>query len=337
MKYNVIGDIHGQDVWKKLVMDDAINIFMGDYFCPYKEIPFEQERQNFLDIIEYKKSHPDNCILLIGNHDICYWKIDEIYTRHEKFHEKDICKLFKEYGSYLQMAYSIENVGLATHAGVSWYWYVKYAHQIQCFMNFPFILEEGASDKDITDTIIAEIQQNHLLNKDYWDKVLEDYSWCVVVGPSMYIVRTNADGEIQLKLEIDRTPDTVAEQVNRLWQIKPFAFDFETHAHTYARDGDTMAFGPCWIRLAPLLNNNLFMFSNYFQTVGHTRLNYVKLDIKTSENVKSPIKNICKDYIIPVDLLDKQVTSIIITTMDENGLCMFEENTIKTEEEIDGQ
>ena len=35
MKYNIIGDIHGRTSWKELVIEDGINIFVGDYFSPY--------------------------------------------------------------------------------------------------------------------------------------------------------------------------------------------------------------------------------------------------------------------------------------------------------------
>ena len=67
--YNIIGDIHGRDAWKRLVDESCINIFVGDYFDPYDRIHFMDLQYNFMEIIEYKKKHPENVVLLYGNHD----------------------------------------------------------------------------------------------------------------------------------------------------------------------------------------------------------------------------------------------------------------------------
>ena len=40
--YNIIGDIHGMTNWKMFVKDDAVNVFLGDYFDPYTNISFEK-------------------------------------------------------------------------------------------------------------------------------------------------------------------------------------------------------------------------------------------------------------------------------------------------------
>ena len=92
MIYNIIGDIHGRIYWKNLVMDNAINIFVGDYFSPYGSFLFDNIKKNFLEIIEYKKQHPET-ILLIVNHDAEYWKFkvdNEAYSRHDWENEKEI-------------------------------------------------------------------------------------------------------------------------------------------------------------------------------------------------------------------------------------------------------
>ena len=34
-KYVVIGDIHCRDNWKRLILKDAVHVFVGDYFSPY--------------------------------------------------------------------------------------------------------------------------------------------------------------------------------------------------------------------------------------------------------------------------------------------------------------
>ena len=121
-KLIVIGDIHGRTCWKELVREDAVNVFVGDYFSPYHRIPFEDQEKNFLEIVQYKKDHPST-ILLIGNHDEDHWHICERYSRHDRVNLTKIQKLFEDNKEYFQAAYSFENKVLITHAGVSSWWY----------------------------------------------------------------------------------------------------------------------------------------------------------------------------------------------------------------------
>ena len=121
-KCNVIGDTHGLTSWKELVIDDAVNVFVGDYFSPHRFIPYEDVKKNFLEIIEYKKKHPQT-VLLIGNHDEDHWHICEIYQRHHYEHRTEIQQLFEENKDLFQAAYSFKNQILITHAGVSKGWY----------------------------------------------------------------------------------------------------------------------------------------------------------------------------------------------------------------------
>ena len=73
----VIPDIHGRSFWKEAVKGKESEeiIFLGDYLDPYtgrEDITKEDALENFKEIIEFKKAHPDNVILLIGNHDCTY-------------------------------------------------------------------------------------------------------------------------------------------------------------------------------------------------------------------------------------------------------------------------
>ena len=132
MIYNLIGDIHGRDSWKELVQDNAINIFVGDYFDPYvdyNDIPFEKCKANFLEIIEYKKKHPKT-ILLIGNHDNAYLHAPYDNNRYVHEYKDEICKIFEENKDLFQIAYSIENKALVTHAGVSYVWYERFKNEV---------------------------------------------------------------------------------------------------------------------------------------------------------------------------------------------------------------
>lgn len=129
-KYNIIGDIHGMDVWKSLVKDDCINVFVGDFFDPYTySIPFEKCADNFKEIIALKKSRPET-IILYGNHELhylYYGEIEERYSRFDENHAMEIQQLLKENDCYFHgVAYSINDQYLVTHAGVSRYWYHQY-------------------------------------------------------------------------------------------------------------------------------------------------------------------------------------------------------------------
>ena len=74
-------------VWKSLVMDNHINVFVGDFFNPYTyAISFEDCKRNFLEIIEYKRAHPET-VFLYGNHELHYLFYGEISKRYSRFDE----------------------------------------------------------------------------------------------------------------------------------------------------------------------------------------------------------------------------------------------------------
>lgn len=128
--YNIIGDIHGLPAWKSLIKGECINVFVGDFFDPYTyDISYEQCLQNFLEIIEFKKSHPE-IVILYGNHELHYFfygEINERYSRFDEQHAEKIQQLLKDNALYFNgIAYSIHNKYLVTHAGVSWSWYHRW-------------------------------------------------------------------------------------------------------------------------------------------------------------------------------------------------------------------
>ena len=94
----IIPDIHGRTFWKEAVekYPDADTIFLGDYLDPYEyeHISFRMAMENFKEIIEHVKSHP-NCHLLIGNHDLHYL-IGQNWSRKNWHWEEDIEKLMTD-------------------------------------------------------------------------------------------------------------------------------------------------------------------------------------------------------------------------------------------------
>ncbi|MCQ2148594.1 MAG: metallophosphoesterase [Bacteroidales bacterium] len=72
----IIPDVHGRTFWRDAVKgheNDPI-IFLGDYLDPYDHegITPNEAYNEFKDIIEFKKRHMDNVVLLLGNHDMGY-------------------------------------------------------------------------------------------------------------------------------------------------------------------------------------------------------------------------------------------------------------------------
>lgn len=130
--YNIIGDIHGRDVWKRLVNENFINIFVGDYFDPYQYFPFEELERNFLEITEYKKEHQDKVVLLYGNHDMCYLPhVFERTNRYDDTNAKRIEWLFVITKELFEgVAYAIGNDYLVSHAGVTSDWKKTYLPKV---------------------------------------------------------------------------------------------------------------------------------------------------------------------------------------------------------------
>lgn len=124
MRIIALGDIHGHKSWKDIVNNEQFDkiVFVGDYFDSFT-VKTEDQVNNFLDIIEFKKSRPDDVILLIGNHDHHYFPFvgytgTSGYQQAGKFLIEPVLDKNKD---YLQMAYQFDNV-LFTHAGFSPLW-----------------------------------------------------------------------------------------------------------------------------------------------------------------------------------------------------------------------
>jgi predicted phosphodiesterase len=165
MKTVFIGDIHGHDTWKKVVakeQDANRFVFVGDYFDTHNaNINTEIQINNFLDIMEFKKSGGKEVINIIGNHDFHYFpEIGENgCSGYQKWGKFQIEPVIEANRSNLQIAYQMGNI-LVTHAGVGFPW-----------------LNEFFDDWDITklDELINERFKYQPHTFDYSDK---DYSYC---------------------------------------------------------------------------------------------------------------------------------------------------------------
>ena len=74
MRIIALGDTHGRTDWKEIIAKETFDkiVFHGDYFDTHDKISFEQQMNNFIDIINYKRENVDKVILLLGNHDHHY-------------------------------------------------------------------------------------------------------------------------------------------------------------------------------------------------------------------------------------------------------------------------
>ena len=123
MKAVVIGDIHGRNVWRRIVENDTEShfIFLGDYIDPYSfELINEDECfENFEDLIDFKKKNPDRVTFLIGNHDAQYLNYPNFgASRLSRHYLQESLDLFRINYDLFQYAFQIEN-NLFIHAGIT--------------------------------------------------------------------------------------------------------------------------------------------------------------------------------------------------------------------------
>lgn len=123
-KVIAIGDIHGRNIWKQIVnkeTDADKIIFVGDYFDSFN-IDGETQINNFLDIMEFKKSMPEKVITLIGNHDYHYTNsCTSTYSGYQFGNHLNIAAVLENNYKQLQVCHQIDKF-LFSHAGLTNTW-----------------------------------------------------------------------------------------------------------------------------------------------------------------------------------------------------------------------
>ena len=278
MKYNVIGDIHGRTSWKDLVIDDGINIFVGDYFSPYdKTYTFEKCLNNFLEIIEFKKQRPET-VLLIGNHDADHWQWNnDVYQccRHDFKHEREISEEFEKNKDFFQIAYSAGNQYLISHAGVSMLWYYRNKLIVgqedinRFFMIDSFIDLTYQNSLEFSNVMEAYIENEKFKEDHLYAHYKAKYEFndemLLLWRDGWYVSKDNKWNKIE-----NETPDSIAEFVNNLWKERDIEFKFERNAMHGDYCGESITHSPVWIRPTELNDANIFRGTNFKQVVGHT-------------------------------------------------------------------
>lgn len=124
-KIIVIGDIHGDNIWEKIVEQDFDKvIFIGDYFDTFDPISANKQIFNFGEIVRLKMRLKEKVFLLIGNHDFHYLKgIADKYSGFQKMWQDDISEILHkaiDIGA-LDICH-VDGEFLFTHAGVTNTW-----------------------------------------------------------------------------------------------------------------------------------------------------------------------------------------------------------------------
>ena len=121
----VIGDVHGRTFWRDAVkgdVEDKFFIFLGDYIDPYpsEAITPKMAFEVFKEIVDFKKQHMVNVILLIGNHDATYMSPKLENDRCDYLHMAEINAFIEENRRLFQMCYMEERGKkfLFSHAGI---------------------------------------------------------------------------------------------------------------------------------------------------------------------------------------------------------------------------
>lgn len=127
MPYNIIGDIHGLQNWKKVVREDCNNIFVGDYFDSKNGLTIDNVIHNFYDIIAFRLKHP-NTILLYGNHDLNYIINADYRSQFSRIDCREtFAQLLNDNNQlFYGVAFAINDKTLVSHAGVTHEWYKKF-------------------------------------------------------------------------------------------------------------------------------------------------------------------------------------------------------------------
>lgn len=121
----VIGDIHGREIWRKILKGykgEEVVVFMGDYFDTFEYITTAQQIKNFKGILSLKVKYPEKVKLLIGNHDYHYLAgVGAQYSGYQTLGAKDIQFVLETNLKFLQMCY-VDGFKVFTHAGVTKTW-----------------------------------------------------------------------------------------------------------------------------------------------------------------------------------------------------------------------
>ena len=122
-KIVVLGDIHGNTVWKDILAKEQPDqvIFLGDYVSTHEDVSDEKQVENLRDILRYKDEHPET-ILLRGNHDMQHLGYESIeISGYFPGVALEMEPLKDEFLAKTQWIHVMGNI-VFSHAGISQAW-----------------------------------------------------------------------------------------------------------------------------------------------------------------------------------------------------------------------
>lgn len=135
LKKVIIGDIHGLDTWKEIVEREGLDVlymFLGDYVDSF-DVPVPDQVTNLLEIVQFKKEHPDNVVLILGNHDFHYLNTSSKYSGWSWNTCTEVNPIFTENLELLEVVHR-EPEALYSHAGLTndWLKYFEVPEDMLC-------------------------------------------------------------------------------------------------------------------------------------------------------------------------------------------------------------
>ena len=133
--------MHGRQLWRSAVRghEEEKIIFLGDYVDPYawEEILPGEAFKELRDIIAFKEEHPDNVVLLLGNHDLGYLDPSICTCRRDSYRVEKIGREFEDNLDLFDIVHIEEVDGgkvLFSHAGIAENW-IKHRSKLVGKMN----------------------------------------------------------------------------------------------------------------------------------------------------------------------------------------------------------
>lgn len=122
----IIPDIHGRDFWRLAAAGHESEpiIFLGDYVDPYPDeegVAPWHGMAALIEVINFKRLHPHNVVLLLGNHDLSYISGHQYRCRHDDENHFIIRSALLQNLSLFKIAHEAEVGGrryLFSHAGI---------------------------------------------------------------------------------------------------------------------------------------------------------------------------------------------------------------------------
>ena len=134
-KILINGDVHGRQFWKDACLNHKDEferiVFLGDYVSPYpsEDISNEKAIDVFEEVLKFKKENPDKVVLLIGNHDLSYFKSSICECRTDWVNWDKLNGMYFDNIKSFDLAWETEAGGrryFLSHAGVRKEWFDRW-------------------------------------------------------------------------------------------------------------------------------------------------------------------------------------------------------------------